>query len=1090
MKSYFPHKILIAQFLLLIGLNLSGQSHFELQQLRVFSENAKSKFLAEQSVALRWADSLHLPVKLFTQNGQYSELMAFRNGFPVYYITHNLDGANATKSSNVWPGGSAGLSLTGSGRTLALWDGGKVRNTHQEFLVGSRVTQMDGATSLSDHATHVAGSMIASGTVANAKGMSYQALLNAYDWNNDASEMATAAANGLNVSNHSYGLITGWAYGNWSSTTGWHWFGNPTISTTTDYNWGFYSTTARDWDVIARNASNYLIVKSAGNDRLEGPTPGTSHYVYTGNNWIQSTDVRDLDGGPNGYDCISHSGTSKNILTVGAVTSAGLMSSFSGWGPTDDGRIKPDIVAKGVSVYSSVATSNTAYSTYNGTSMSSPIVSGSIGLLLQHQNNLYPSVPMRSASMKGLIINTATDLGNAGPDYQFGWGMMNTEAAAALMTSNNNFGNNFNIRELSLSTGETKTITVFSNGSPLRATICWTDQPGTTPALSLNPANLLLVNDLDLRIVDANSTVFSPFVLSPSNPSATATTGDNFRDNVEQILINAPSAGTAYTITINHKGASLSGGSQNFSLIISGIYPTAVWTGAVSTDPTNNNNWNHFIPTSTTNLIVPAGMPNQPLINGNLVCNNLTIKNGSSVTIAPQGRLTVNGTITNETGNNGLIIESDAAGTGSLLHFNAIDATIKRYIAGSILATPTRYHSVSIPLKQSANPVTGLFNGSYLLRYEANAGVWASYGAATNTPLTVNQGYLIWYNGNFTTYSFAGSIQNGSFAASIPSTTSDKFNLVPNPYPSAINWDASSGWTKSNLYNSIWVWNRNSNNYASYINGIGTNGGSNIIAPGQSFFVRSTAASAALTLSDAVRLHSSQAFLKHNPALNGLRLSISTETGSDEAIVRFDENATNQFDPDWDSDKLFGGIDAPQLYSFDDFNRELSINTLRDASTSRTVNIGFKLDTDKSVRLHINSLNANEQFTTIVLEDKLINNYIHLQDQNYYDFMHHSGNDPARFRLHFTGITNLNEPPNIDHVVHIWIKDKRLYISTSNLLNEKANLKICDLMGRELIAENFILNGLNSFPIDALGGIIVAHVASGKKMISKKIFIH
>ena len=108
----------------------------------------------------------------------------------------------------------------------------------------------------------------------------------------------------------------------------------------------------------------------------------------------------------------------------------------------------------------------------------------------------------------------------------------------------------------------------------MRVTICWTDVEGTPAYVStgdtiVDPTNLMLVNDLDLRVTEGGNTYF-PWILDPANPSNAATTADNFRDNVEQVYIASPSSGD-YTITVNHKN-SLTNGSQAFSLIMSGAY--------------------------------------------------------------------------------------------------------------------------------------------------------------------------------------------------------------------------------------------------------------------------------------------------------------------------------------------------------------------------------------------------------------------------------------------------------------------------------------------------------------------------------------
>ncbi|MDI6765958.1 MAG: S8 family serine peptidase, partial [Bacteroidota bacterium] len=542
-----------------------------------FASDKAQEWQMKRAEAESIATKLGTPIRQTYADGVTIELQRFEAGMPIYYMTHNLSAARTISTNKVWPSGGYGFSLTGSTDTLGIWDAGRVRLEHQEFAT-NRVTQVDGATTNNDHATHVAGTMVATGVVASAKGMAYQARLRAWDWNNDESEMANSAAAGLRVSNHSYGIPTGWRY-NYFNDNRWAWFGDTTISNTEDYNFGFYNWLARNWDDIARNAPHYLIVKSAGNERLEGPaSQPVQHWVQISGQWVLRTITRNRDGAPNGYDCLSYYSVAKNVLTIGAVNdipggynqpSDVGMSSFSSWGPTDDGRIKPDIVANGVDLYSPIASSNTAYGTYSGTSMASPNVSGSIGLLLQHHKNLYGDNPLRASTLKALIIHTSDEAGtNQGPDYQFGWGLMNTLKAVQVIKANHERGGS-HVYELVLQQGSTIEMQIRASGTePLRATICWTDPAGTPPSPSLNPTTRMLVNDLDVRLIRFDATTFSPYVLNPSNPSAAPTTGDNIRDNVEQVHIQSPQAGL-YTVRISHKGT-LSGGSQAVSFVITG----------------------------------------------------------------------------------------------------------------------------------------------------------------------------------------------------------------------------------------------------------------------------------------------------------------------------------------------------------------------------------------------------------------------------------------------------------------------------------------------------------------------------------------
>ncbi|TVR76400.1 MAG: hypothetical protein EA409_13490, partial [Saprospirales bacterium] len=601
MKNFFLFLSLMVAMVLSTTLYGQTTNTIDVTALR---DSLETEFQRQKEEAFRLAEQLNLPTRLIGDDGSVSELMRFQNGMPVYYSTRNADGAEMIMSNELYSGGTAGLDLSGSGQILGVWDGGLVLATHQEL--SGRVTHMNPGSDVITHATHVAGTMAAEGVNADAKGMAYQSNIHSYDWNNDDAEMLNAAANGLIVSQHSYGAIAGWAEGNFSGTFGWHWFGDVSISEDEDYRFGFYDVTAQTWDLVAQSSPYYLIVRSAGNDRGFGPDPGTEHYYFDAmaGEWVISTTTRQVDGGADGYDCISYTALAKNILTVGSVNQAGNISAFSAWGPTDDGRIKPDIVAKGQPVFSSMAESDSSYSFMAGTSMSGPMVSGSIGLLLEHQQNLQAGQNLLSSTLKALVIHSADDeIGGApGPDYRYGWGLMNTKKAAEVMSNNAN-ADGAVIVESSLSENDTVTIQLIPTGTePLRATLVWTDMPGPLPTPALNPTDIILVNDLDMRIQDEDDLEFFPYILDPSNPQLDASTGDNFRDNVEMIHIDDPDPSGVYTLKIHHK-ANLESGNQAFSLVVSGANVTGIpdWDISVEAilNPTDNICGEVFVPTVT-----------------------------------------------------------------------------------------------------------------------------------------------------------------------------------------------------------------------------------------------------------------------------------------------------------------------------------------------------------------------------------------------------------------------------------------------------------------------------------------------------------
>ncbi|MBM3404742.1 MAG: peptidase S8 [Bacteroidetes bacterium] len=583
-------------------------------------------------------------------DGTIMELMGIDdNGNPMYYTTTNQNSVKSISTDKVYNNGGFGLNLTGTGMVLREWDGGAVRTTHQELT--GRVTQVDGATSQSDHSTHVAGTMIASGVQAAARGMAYQATLRAFEWTNDLSEMASEAALGALISNHSYGYICGWYFNGFS----WSWYGDPTISNVEDYKFGYYDDQARKVDSIAVLSPYYLVCKSSGNDR--------GNYNGSG--------PQEPDGGADGFDCVGSMGNAKNILTVGAVNDITtgyrspadvVMSSFSSWGPTDDGRIKPDLLANGIGLYSCFKANNTAYGTYSGTSMSTPSISGALILLQQHHNALYGSY-IRAATLKALAIHTADEAGNAnGPDYVHGWGLMNTAKAADAITQKNVSAI---IQEIVLNNGSTYTLNVNATGNQLlKVTIAWTDPKGNSPPKSLNPATLILVNDLDLRIDGTNQ----PWRLNPASPSSDATTGDNFRDNVEQVIMTNPSSGN-HTITVTHKG-SLQGGSQAFSIIVTGIYTGVAYPSPFTATPISDTRIDLAWMKNTSNDQVVIAWTNTGVfgtpVNGTSYGIGSTIPGGGTVIYNGSGSLFQHSSLTANTSYHYMIWSYNGSNTYSV----------------------------------------------------------------------------------------------------------------------------------------------------------------------------------------------------------------------------------------------------------------------------------------------------------------------------------------------------------------------------------------------------------------------------------------
>lgn len=482
------------------------------------------------------------PITKIGEYGTQELLDVLPNGEKVFARTDNEGAALTARANTLYNGGSLGINIQGQNMIAGVWDGGNVRDTHIEFMVNgaSKITNLDGSP-YHDHATHVAGTICAQGIIlSSVRGVAFNSSVRSYNWDNDLSEMTSEAGSGLLVSNHSY------AFGQLSSA----WY------------YGAYDSRAQQVDNITYNNPFYLPVYAAGNDRNVTTQPALSQL-----------------NAKNGYDLIFGHANAKNALTVAAVykvdpytgSSSVTMSPFSSWGPSDDGRIKPEISMKGVDVRSTLAIADNATGLMSGTSMAAPGITAVTLLLQQYHNQLYSNY-LKSASVKGLILHTADEAGsNPGPDYKFGWGLVNAQKAAITIRDKNSTGANQSIiQELNLTSESTYSKTITASGTnPLKVSISWTD-PQASQFLVNNgatdPNDKYLVNDLDVKVIKDGNTYYPWKLQGMSNPSAAATnSGTNDVDNFERVDINNPSG--TYTIVVTNKG-NLRSGSQNFTLIV------------------------------------------------------------------------------------------------------------------------------------------------------------------------------------------------------------------------------------------------------------------------------------------------------------------------------------------------------------------------------------------------------------------------------------------------------------------------------------------------------------------------------------------
>ena len=409
-----------------------------------------------------------------------------------------------------------GENLNGKGITLGLGDNADI-STHVDF---EKRLILRTPWKAAIHGTHVGGTLAGAGIldVVNHGFAPRAKVINSFFSNIIAYAPTYVADNNMVVTNNSYYTADQGCPGN-----------------------GVYDLLSNFLDDQTGNYKELLHVVAAGNDGgfSCAPLPFGFGTIKTG------------------WQC------AKNALIVGAINTYDYsVANFSSRGPLKDGRIKPEIMAGGVNVFST--STNNTYAFNSGTSMACPAATGSVALMYERYRQTHGGANPKAALVKALVCNTAEDLGTAGPDFTTGFGMLNARQAVEAMDSNRYF-----ISSVGNAGNKLHTITVPANTRRLKIMLYWSDTAAVVNAAAA------LVNDLDLTVTEPSALVHRPLILNPAPQrlNDVAAEGTDHTNNIEQVVLDNPAAGV---YSINVKGFAVPFGPQEYVISYEIINPSVI----------------------------------------------------------------------------------------------------------------------------------------------------------------------------------------------------------------------------------------------------------------------------------------------------------------------------------------------------------------------------------------------------------------------------------------------------------------------------------------------------------------------------------
>ena len=555
-----------------------------------------------------------------------------------------------------------------------------------------------------------------------------------------------------------------------------------------------------------------------------------------------------------------------------------------------------------------------------------------------------------------------------------------------------------------------------------------------------------------------------------------------YSGNGTSVSINGLSAATTYqTIVCEYNGTT---GKEKYNTTLS--IQNSKTQKTTSTTTWNGTAWSNGKPVAEANAIINGNL----VLAENIACNELTINKGFTLTINPGYCLIVNSTLTNN-GNFTLKSPLTEAASGTLLNYGIIvnngTMTAERYItSGTSLSSSKVWHNMSSPV--NSFKVEKSFFSDYVSQYVESTNGWKAL--VSKNMIDPTTGYIVkTIQTGGKTINFSGTFNTGNQSLALTNTGADAshgYNLVGNPYPSAIDWEASTGWTKTNVSRTIWIWNPYTQVYSTWDGTVGTNGGSRYIPAMQGFIVKVNEGytSGTLAMNNNVRVYNTKSYSKKaktEPEL--IRLKTSGNELSDELIVY-------KSDVEGSTEKMFSTSSyVPQISAVNSIGN-YSIVKLAEAITDTAIELSFRCDTSGTYTISAEDMSFNNVTSNIYLIDRIEGKTIKLESGTSYTFYHDAKTESKRFALKLSGVDEKNTT-NIasqsESEFNVWSYNKKVMADIKE--DGEFTLEVYYLSGVMVAQKNINQRGINSLQVSQKGVYIVklknTEIVKTKKVIIK-----